>query len=193
MISVWRSSATSGSIKSMISYGLILITSCGLGSPGPRVALRSGRRRRARSRKLLDWGEYSCALRTGGPVGRARWFIVGAAATAGALAAAPGAYQRLRGLVAPGEPPLLEPAPAPEPAHQLPPAPAAAFATYDPPEPAPSVADEDTAQLRLRIDETRDRIRRRAQGGDPEAAIGAERGAAAATPRRSGHGRPSTR
>jgi hypothetical protein len=96
-------------------------------------------------------------------VGRARWFIVGAAATAGALVATPGAYQRLRGLVAGGEPPLLESGPAPEPAHQPPPPPAAAFATYDSPE--PSVADEDTAELRLRIDETRDRIRRRAKNG----------------------------
>jgi hypothetical protein len=97
-------------------------------------------------------------------VGRARWFIVGAAATAGALVAAPGAYQRLRGLVAADEPQLLEPGPAPEPAYQPPP-PAAAFATYDPPEPESSVADEDTAELRLRIDETRDRIRRRAKDG----------------------------
>jgi hypothetical protein len=98
-------------------------------------------------------------------VGRARWFIVGAAATAGALVAAPGAYQRLRGLVAAGDAKRLGPGPAPEPANQPPPAPAAAFATYDPPEQAPSVAEEDTAELRLRIDETRDRIRRRAQEG----------------------------
>ena len=98
-------------------------------------------------------------------MGRARWFIVGVAATAGALVAAPGAYQRLRGLVAAGDPPLIEPGPAPEPAYQPPPPPAAAFATYDPPESEPSVADEDTAELRLRIDETRDRIRRRAKDG----------------------------
>ena len=98
-------------------------------------------------------------------MGRARRFIVGVAATAGALVAAPGAYQRLRGLVAAGEPQLLEPGSAPEPAYQPPPAPAAAFATYDPPESEPSVADEDTAELRLRIDETRDRIRRRAKDG----------------------------
>jgi hypothetical protein len=98
-------------------------------------------------------------------VGRARWFIVGAAATAGVLVAAPGAYQRLRGLVAADDPPLLEPGPAPEPAYEPPPAPAAAFATYDQPDPEPFVADEDTAELRLRIDETRDRIRRRAKDG----------------------------
>ena len=79
--------------------------------------------------------------------------------------AAPGAYQRLRGLVAAGDPPLIEPGPAPQPAYQPPPPPAAAFATYDPPESEPSVADEDTAELRLRIDETRDRIRRRAKDG----------------------------
>ena len=98
-------------------------------------------------------------------MGRARWFIVGAAATAGALVAAPGAYQRLRGLVAAGDPKLLEPGPASEPANKPPPAPAAAFATNHPPEQAPAVADEDTAELRLRIDETRDRIRRRAKDG----------------------------
>jgi hypothetical protein len=98
-------------------------------------------------------------------VGRARWFIVGAAATAGALVAAPGAYQRLRGLIATGDPQLLEPGPAPEPPYEPPPAPAAAFASYDSPEPEPFVADEDTAELRLRIDETRDRIRRRAKDG----------------------------
>lgn len=92
-------------------------------------------------------------------MGRARWFIVGAAATAGVLVAAPSAYQRLRGLVSADDPALLDPGPAPEPA------PAAAFATYDPPEPEPMVADEDTAELRLRIDETRDRIRRRAKDG----------------------------
>ena len=98
-------------------------------------------------------------------MGRARWFIVGVAATAGALVAAPGAYKRLRGLVAAGDPPLIEPGPAPQPAYQPPPPPAAAFATYDPPESEPSVADEHTAELRLRIDETRDRIRRRAKDG----------------------------
>ena len=98
-------------------------------------------------------------------MGRTRWFIVGAAATAGVLVAAPGAYQRLRGLVAADDQTLLEPGPAPEPAYEAPTAPAAAFATSDPPEPEPMVADEDTAELRLRIDETRDRIRRRAKDG----------------------------
>ena len=52
------------------------------------------------------------------------------------------------------------------------PPPAAAFAAIDPPPPKPP--DEDTAELRLRIDETRDRIRRRAEddalrGGAPPA------------------------
>ena len=98
-------------------------------------------------------------------MGRARWFIVGAAATAGALVAAPGAYQRLRGLVAAGEPRCSSRGrPRSRPTSRRP-APAAAFATYDPPEPESSVADEDTAELRLRIDETRDRIRRRAKDG----------------------------
>jgi hypothetical protein len=95
-------------------------------------------------------------------VGRMRWFMVGAAAAAGALVATPSAYQRLRTLVVPVERPMLPageqqtPAPPAEPAAT---APAAAFATHD----APPPLDDDTAELRLRIDETRDRIRRRAQ------------------------------
>jgi len=43
-----------------------------------------------------------------------------------------------------------------------PPRPATAFASYD----AVPPADDDTQELRLRIDETRDRIRRRAQEQD---------------------------
>jgi hypothetical protein len=97
-------------------------------------------------------------------VARMRWFMVGAAAAAGALVATPSAYQRLRALVAPVERPMLPPgdeqAHTPPPAAPAPP-PAGAFATYD----APPPADDDTAELRLRIDETRDRIRRRAQDG----------------------------
>jgi hypothetical protein len=91
--------------------------------------------------------------------------MAGAGAAAGALVAAPGAYQRLRTLVQPIDRPAL-----PMPAEQPPPGaapvtsppPATAFATYEP----PAVDDEETAELRLRIDETRDRIRRRAGGGD---------------------------
>src|SRR3954451_3199119 len=59
----------------------------------------SGSRRTGAGSSRLSRRQYTCALRTGGPVGRARWFIVGAAATAGALVAGPGAYPRLRGLV----------------------------------------------------------------------------------------------
>ena len=89
--------------------------------------------------------------------------MAGAGVAAGALVAAPGAYQRLRTLVQPIERPALPmPAEQPPPAAAQPPPPAAAFATYEP----PTVDDEETAELRLRIDETRDRIRRRAGGGD---------------------------
>jgi hypothetical protein len=100
---------------------------------------------------------------------RLRWFAVGAAAAAGVLVAAPSAYQRLRGALGPSSQPALPageaepPASAPEPPAAT--APAAAFASYDP-QPAataPPVPDDDTAELRLRIDETRDRIRRRVQ------------------------------
>src|SRR6185312_16863597 len=136
MISVWRSSATSGSIKSMISYGLILITSCGLDSPGPRVAPRSGGRRRARSRKLLDWGEYSWDGEAGAKAGevgamkRLLWLVAGAAGVFAVLTASPETYTRLRERVAggpvgelmPGDdhdyappPPPPPPPPAPEP------------------------------------------------------------------------------
>jgi len=98
--------------------------------------------------------------------------MAGAGAAAGALVAAPGAYQRLRTLVQPVHRPQLPAAPDPPAAEPPVPPPAAAFATYDPPEPKPP--DEDTAELRLRIDETRDRIRRRAEddalrGGTPPA------------------------
>lgn len=88
--------------------------------------------------------------------------MVGAAAAAGALVATPSAYHRLRALVATVERPMLPPGDAqphtPPAEAAAPPSPAAAFATYDAPP-----ADDDTAELRLRIDETRDRIRRRAQ------------------------------
>jgi len=102
-------------------------------------------------------------------VGRLRWFIVGAAATAGALVAAPTAYQRLRGLVAPSQPMLapgaddLQPPAPPTTVEPMTTRPAAAFAGYEAPAVDPS-ADE-TAELRLRIDETRGRIRKRAQDG----------------------------
>ena len=77
------------------------------------------------------------------------------------------AYQRLRAALAPASQPVLtagEPGPATDPQAERPVPPAAAFATYDPP-PAASAPrpDDDTAELRLRIDETRDRIRRRVQ------------------------------
>jgi hypothetical protein len=102
-------------------------------------------------------------------VGRLRWFMVGAAATAGALVAAPTAYNRLRGLVETSAPPMLPPAsdwqpPAPPPhAEPATTRPAAAFAGYEAPAAEPNA--EETAELRLRIDETRDRIRKRAQDG----------------------------
>ena len=89
--------------------------------------------------------------------------MAGAGAAAGALVAAPGAYRRLRTLVQAVERPALPAAPE-APAH----APvfdaprAAAFTASGP----PPEADEETAELRLRIDETRDRIRRRAEGGE---------------------------
>src|SRR6476661_2615318 len=136
MISVWRSSATSGSIKSMISYGLILITSCGLDSPGPRVAPRSGGRRRARSRKLLDWGEYSWDGEAGAKAGevgamkRLLWLVAGAAGAAAVLVASSETYTRLRERVAggpvgellPGDdyapPPAPPPPPPPPPARE---------------------------------------------------------------------------
>jgi hypothetical protein len=101
---------------------------------------------------------------------RLRWIVVGAAAATGVLVVAPSAYQRLRTAIGPSQQPELpaadeaaQAATAAEPASTPPPA--AAFATYDPPPAAtaPPVSDDDTAELRLRIDETRDRIRRRVQ------------------------------
>ena len=101
MISVWRSSATSGSIKSMISYGLILITSCGLGSPGS-----AGRRAAPRSGGGARPGAGSCSVLGPSilvPVRRLGWFLVGAAGATGALVAAPGLYGRLREAVGAGD------------------------------------------------------------------------------------------
>ena len=102
---------------------------------------------------------------------RLRWIAVGAAAATGVLVVAPSAYQRLRTAIGPSQQPELEPGDEAGPAAGEPPAasaappPAAAFATWDPPPAAtaPPVSDDDTAELRLRIDETRDRIRRRVQ------------------------------
>jgi hypothetical protein len=97
-------------------------------------------------------------------VGRLRWFMAGAGVAAGTLVAAPGAYQRLRTLVQPAHRPALPMPRDEQPAPPREPAPAAAFAAYDP----PAAEDDDTTELRLRIDETRDRIRRRAVFGEPE-------------------------
>ncbi len=107
--------------------------------------------------------------------------MAGAATAAGALAASPGAYRRLRRMVTPGGDQLLEPSPqAPaleETADQLWPAevPAQAVADEEPAgyEPAPFElpGEDDTQELRLRIDQTRARVRERAvaeRGGRPE-------------------------
>jgi hypothetical protein len=93
-------------------------------------------------------------------VARIGWFLAGAATAAAALVAAPQGYSRLRGLVdASGE---TMHSPSGEAQSDF--APAAAFAGYDAPAEA-GYSDEDTAELRLRIDETRERIRRRAEDG----------------------------
>src|SRR6476620_9930135 len=152
MISVWRSSATSGSIKSMISYGLILITSSGLGSPGPRVAPRSGGRRRARSRKLLGSArEYSWGggeAREVEAMKRLLWLVAGAAGAAAVLVASPETYTRLRERVAGGPVGELMPgddrdyAPPPPPPPPPPPAPEPAAAAED-------EGDDDTDEFTL--------------------------------------------
>lgn len=94
---------------------------------------------------------------------RIAWFLAGAASAAAALVAAPHSYNKLRGLVETSgqvmEPPSDDAATGPSDF-----APAAAFAGYDAPEPSDHV-DEDTAEIRMRIDETRQRIRRRAEDG----------------------------
>jgi hypothetical protein len=80
---------------------------------------------------------------------RVRWFIVGAAAAAGALVAAPKAYERLRSLTGADEAPELVDAPPAPPVEAPRPRPAAAIATFD---------VERTSELRQKIDETRARI-----------------------------------
>jgi hypothetical protein len=104
---------------------------------------------------------------------RFRWFIAGAAAATGALVTAPGAYQRLRESLIPGLPRQLPPGDWPErdaPKQAVPTAaePASAEVGEEEPAgepvatPAAAVEDDDTRELRLRIDETRARIQRRA-------------------------------
>ena len=96
-------------------------------------------------------------------MGRMRWFIVGAVTAAGAMVAA----GKVRRMIGSGDDAELEPwdePPANEPAAP-PPRPATAFAAYD----APPPSDDDTQELRLRIDETRDRIRRRTQDAATDA------------------------
>jgi hypothetical protein len=80
---------------------------------------------------------------------RVRWFIAGAAAAAGALVAAPKAYERLRSLAGADDAPQLTDAAPPPPAAPPRPRPAAAIATFD---------VERTSELRQKIDETRARI-----------------------------------
>ena len=89
---------------------------------------------------------------------RIGWFLAGAATAAAALVAAPQGYSKLRGLVEASGESMDE---TTDPGDF---APAAAFAGYDAPAEA-GHSDEDTAELRLRIDETRERIRRRAEDG----------------------------
>jgi hypothetical protein len=104
--------------------------------------------------------------------------VAGAAAAAGALAVSPGAYRRLRGVVAPGGEQLPEPAAEPgeqDVAAELWPAQVPAPAAVEEEEPAASEpaadyqpapfevpGDDDTQELRLRIDQTRARVRERA-------------------------------
>jgi hypothetical protein len=92
-------------------------------------------------------------------MGRVRWFIAGAATAAGAILATSGGRGRLRRLTTRAQhaeleaggvgPAAASPAPAP---------PQTPLVPYDVPP-----VDDDTQELRLRIDETRDRIRRRTQ------------------------------
>jgi hypothetical protein len=105
---------------------------------------------------------------------RFRWFIAGAAAATGALVTAPGAYQRLREALTPGAPRQLPPGDWPERDNaRAPAAPVAEPAQADTAggdEAAADAAataaamdeDEETLELRMRIEETRARIQRRA-------------------------------
>jgi hypothetical protein len=157
---------------SMISYGLlILITSSGLCGPGCADSAGCPKRRCGqdaappRSRKYcsIEVGSILAPfLRRDSRVSRIRWFLAGAAVTAGALAAAPSAYERLRSVLGPVTSPLL-PAGSEEDdfdeADDL-----SAFDVRVDPEPfVPDPAADDTAELRNRIDETRARIHERAQ------------------------------
>src|SRR6476659_5089311 len=106
MISVWRSSATSGSIISMTSYAFIpdhLLWTVRPRGAGQPCVDRSRRRDQEVQRHP---GAGSCSVRGPSilvPVRRLGWFIVGAAGATGALIAAPGLYSRLREAVGAGD------------------------------------------------------------------------------------------
>jgi hypothetical protein len=174
----------------MISYGLILITSSGLGSPEPHVAPRSGGRRRTRSRKLLDSGrEYSWEVGEAREVRAMRrlfWLVAGAAGAAAVLVASPETYTRLRERVAggpvgelmPGDDYNFAPPPPPPPPQPPPPVhePEAVEDEDDndtdeiqiPPPPPPPTPDHEADALRARIGESRDRLREKAMAATPE-------------------------
>ena len=104
---------------------------------------------------------------------RIRWFLAGAAVTAGALAAAPSAYHRLRSVVGPVTSPLLPGAFDDDEFDETTGASAFDAAADDPGPfvPGPPIADpisDDTMELRMRIDETRARIHERAQSVHPD-------------------------
>lgn len=106
---------------------------------------------------------------------RIRWFLAGAAVTAGALAAAPGAYQRLRSVVGPVSSPLLPSGLGENDFEETGDASGVGAAADDshpfvPGTPAPEPVDDDTAELRARIDETRARIHERAQSAQQDEA-----------------------
>jgi uncharacterized protein involved in copper resistance len=101
---------------------------------------------------------------------RFRWFIAGAAAATGALVSAPAAYQRLRDTLSSRAPAQLPPGAWPDSEHDS----AATAAVHPEPEaaavvpepatgtPPAGAEDEATRELRLRIEETRARIQKRA-------------------------------
>jgi hypothetical protein len=166
---------------SMISYGLILITSFGLMRPRPLhqngVAIRIGSDAQPEQEAGgLSNGQYTRAV-----VGRFRWFIAGAAAGAGVLVAAPDAYRRLRtALEAVVPPPELPPGAPDTPATDVVAAPPRGrreepIAETVEAEPVTTFESDDTTELRLRIDETRARIHEKNQSPEPPSAPADER------------------
>src|SRR5690348_12421151 len=102
MISAWRSSGTSGSIMSMISWGFIWSPPPVCAAPDATGAATRRPRRSGAGSSSVFGAEYTRRPYGGPPVRRVVWFMSGAAGAVAVLVASPDLYTRLREAVAGG-------------------------------------------------------------------------------------------